>query len=353
LGAWGRSPLDLELAQQRFTMTTLRSSTLPSEHVRAWNTDVAELLSAGNFVRANRCQSFFPAPAAGFSDGVHAHEALAGEMWELIYKPTSHVTSAGPWQEGSYALVDHTKFSGSFATEAGLLLKQRSGQPARVVKVEALHKREGVQYHHIENYTVRPLLLAELHKHKNDVEMDALTVKTHDLSPINPLFQVLMLLTEGKALAPRTVMLAGSICGAYKPSDLEATATQCGFIIRHLIPQAEYESTLAAIDKLNTDPLLRFIMGGAPFLSLRRREAKLATPPPPPRGFRVGDSVRLIKLSKASYNGLRGTVVGPIAQGRYPVEVRIVDPYVAGGGAKVDTRGLKVKIENLLAADAL
>ena len=63
--------------------------------------------------------------------------------------------------------------------------------------------------------------------------------------------------------------------------------------------------------------------------------------------------VRLAKLSKVSYNGLRGTVVGPIAQGRYPVEVRIVDPYAKEGDAKVETKGLKVKIENLIAADTL
>lgn len=55
------------------------------------------------------------------------------------------------------------------------------------------------------------------------------------------------------------------------------------------------------------------------------------------RGVAVGSQVQLHGLRLVEYNSLRGTVVGPCDEGRYPVEV-------SPGGTK---KRIRVKLDNL------
>ena len=55
------------------------------------------------------------------------------------------------------------------------------------------------------------------------------------------------------------------------------------------------------------------------------------------RGVSVGSQVELHDLRSAAFNCQRGTVVGPMVEGRYPVEVVV-------SGAK---KRIRIRLENL------
>ena len=59
------------------------------------------------------------------------------------------------------------------------------------------------------------------------------------------------------------------------------------------------------------------------------------------RGVSVGSQVELHDLRSAAFNCQRGTVVGPMVEGRYPVEVEL-------SGAK---KRIRIRLENLRSVD--
>ena len=59
------------------------------------------------------------------------------------------------------------------------------------------------------------------------------------------------------------------------------------------------------------------------------------------RGVSVGSQVELHDLRSTAFNCQRGTVVGPMVEGRYPVEVEL-------SGAK---KRIRIRLENLRSVD--